>query len=52
MRQKKYILILDKSGNIKLRFGYPIYHKDLINKDENWHDCLGGGNWDIDKDIV
>ena len=50
MRQKKYILMMDNHGYIELRFGYPFYHKDLINKDESQHDCLGGGNWDIDSE--
>ena len=47
-RKKKYILVVDRSGNIELRFGYPFYHKDLLNKGENQNDCLGGGLWTID----
>ena len=48
MRQRKYILIRNKNGEIELRFGYPIYHRDLLNRKENPHDCLGGGKWCID----
>lgn len=48
MRQRKYILIRNKNGEIELRFGYPIYHRDLLDRKENPHDCLGGGKWCID----
>lgn len=50
MREKKYILVQDRKGNVELRFGYPFFHRDLLNKDESQQDCLGGGNWDIDSD--
>lgn len=48
MRQRKYILIRNKNGETELRFGYPIYHRDLLNRNEHPNDCLGGGKWCID----
>ena len=50
MRQQKYILVNNNNGNIELRFGYPIYHKDLLKKNENWRDCIGGGKWTINTE--
>ena len=51
MRQRKFIIVKDWNGkNIEIRIGYPIYHRDLLNKfDEKNHiDCYGGGRWDVD----
>ena len=53
MRQRKFIIVKDWNGkNIEIRIGYPIYHRDLLNKsDEKNHiDCYGGGKWDVDFD--
>lgn len=50
MRQRKFIIVKDWNGkNIEIRIGYPIYHRDLLNKsDEKNHiDCYGGGRWDV-----
>lgn len=47
MRKKKFIVVENIQGNIRLRLGYPFYHRDLLYKNE---DCLGGGEWDIDFD--
>lgn len=50
MRQRKFIIVKDWNGkNIEIRIGYPIYHRDLLNKsDEKNHiDCYGGGLWDV-----
>lgn len=49
-REKKFI-VLENCYNNKLNFkiGYPIYHKDLIDKSdekEGWK-CIGGGFWDL-----
>ena len=44
---------MNSRSGAELRFGYPIYHKDLINKNESQSDCLGGGKWDVrDGDII
>ena len=57
-RQRKFIITKDWFGkNTELRIGYPIYHRDLLSKedDKNHIDCYGGGRWDIDfekKEIV
>ena len=51
MRQRKFIIVKDWNGkNIEIRIGYPIYHRDLLNKsdEKNNIDCYGGGKWDID----
>lgn len=51
MRQRKFIIVKDWNGkNTEIRIGYPIYHRDLLNKsDEKNHiDCYGGGRWDVD----
>jgi len=50
-RQRKFIIVKDWSGkNIEIRIGYPIYHRDLLNKsdEKNNIDCYGGGYWDLD----
>ena len=49
-RYKKFIIMKDWDGVLDLRLGYPIYHKDLIErKDETNHmKCVGGGFWDLD----
>ena len=49
-REKKFI-VLENCYNNKLNFkiGYPIYHKDLIDKSdesEGWK-CIGGGLWNL-----
>lgn len=49
-RQRKYILVKTKNGSLELRFGYPFYHKDLLNQNENPNNCIGGGMWLIDSD--
>lgn len=51
MRQRKFIIVKDWNGkNIEIRIGYPIYHRDLLNKsdEKNYIDCYGGGRWDVD----
>jgi len=57
-RYKKYIILENyKTREVKIRFGYPFFHKDLIessDKKEGW-ECIGGGFWDIDfrdKEII
>jgi len=50
MRQRKFIIVKDWDGkNIEIRIGYPIYHRDLLNKsdEKNNIDCYGGGRWDV-----
>ena len=50
-RQRKFIIVKDWSGkNVKIRIGYPLYHRDLLNKsDEKDHiNCYGGGYWSVD----
>ena len=48
MRERKFIIIKDWTNkNVKIRIGYPIYHRDLLNKDDekNHLECVGGGRW-------
>ena len=50
-RQRKFIIVKDWSGkDIQIRIGYPIFHKDLLDKsdEKNNIDCYGGGRWDLD----
>ena len=52
-RERKFIIVKDKFGkNTKIRIGWPIYHRDLLDKsDENEGiDCYGGGRWNLDYD--
>ena len=56
-RYKKFIIVKDWDDNLDLRLGYPIYHKDLMEKKDEAHHakCVGGGFWDLDftnKQIV
>lgn len=55
---KKFVLVVDNdkfsSKDIMratadgiLRIGNPIYHKDLVRDNEI---CLGGGDWEVNKD--
>ena len=50
---KKFVLVVDSNefmqGTVDaiLRIGNPIYHKDLVRDNEI---CLGGGNWDVNKE--
>lgn len=51
MRREKKFIVLENCYNNKLNFkiGYPIYHKDLIDKSDEsggWK-CIGGGFWDL-----
>lgn len=51
MRLRKFIIVKDWNGkNIEIRIGYPIYHRDLLNKSDrmNHINCYGGGRWDVD----
>ena len=51
MRLRKFIIVKDWNGkNIKIRIGYPIYHRDLLNKSDHMNhiSCYGGGRWDVD----
>ena len=51
MRQRKFIIVKDWNGkNIEIRIGYPIYHRDLLNKSDqmNHISCYGGGKWYVD----
>ena len=53
MRQRKFIILKDWSGkNVKIRIGYPIYHRDLFEKSDEkaGYDVYGGGRWDLDYD--
>ena len=58
MRLRKFIIVKDWNGkNIEIRIGYPIYHRDLLNKSDHMNhiSCYGGGRWDVDfenKDIL
>lgn len=49
-RYKKFIIVKDLDGKLDLRLGYPIYHEDLIEKEDetNHIKCVGGGYWDLD----
>lgn len=50
MRFKKYIILKNNFTNeVKMRLGYPIYHKDLIDKSDikNGFVCVGGGHWTL-----
>ena len=49
-RFKKYIILKnDFTNEVKMRLGYPIYHKDLIDKSDikNGFKCVGGGQWNL-----
>lgn len=51
MRLRKFIIVKDWNGkNIEIRIGYPIYHRDLLNKSDHMNhiSCYGGGRWDVD----
>lgn len=51
MRFKKYIILKNEDTNeVKMRIGYPIYHKDLIEQSDkkNGFKCVGGGQWNLD----
>ena len=51
MRLRKFIIVKDWNGkNIEIRIGYPIYHRDLLNKSDHMThiSCYGGGRWDVD----
>ena len=53
MRQRKFIIVKDWNGkNTEIRIGYPIYHRDLLNKSDSVDhiSCYGGGKWDVDFD--
>ena len=49
-RYKKFIILENwRTGKLNIRFGYPIYHADLIENADNkegWK-CIGGGFWDM-----
>jgi len=50
MRQRKFIIVKDwNDKNIEIRIGFPIFHRDLLNKsdEKNNIDCYGGGRWDV-----
>ena len=50
MRFKKYIILKnDFTNEVKMHIGYPIYHKDLIDKSDikNGFKCVGGGQWNL-----
>ena len=54
-REKKFI-VLENCYNNKLNFkiGYPIYHKDLIDKSDEtggWQ-CIGGGFWNLNVNYM
>lgn len=55
---KKFVLVVDTNkfsrkdimqgtADAILRIGNPIYHKDLVRDNEI---CLGGGDWEVNKD--
>ena len=55
---KKFVLVVDTNkfsrkdiiqgyADAILRIGNPIYHKDLVYDNEI---CLGGGEWEVNKD--
>lgn len=51
MRFKKFIILKKEDSNeVKIRIGYPIYHKDLIESSDikNGFKCVGGGRWHLD----
>ena len=49
-RYKKFIILENwRTNKLDIRFGYPIYHADLIENTDNkegWK-CIGGGFWDM-----
>lgn len=50
-RAKKYIVLLRDNKPI-LRFGYPLYHRDLLDKKESLTDIIGGGYWELNNSEV
>ena len=57
-RYKKFIILENwRTNKLDIRFGYPIYHADLIENSDNkegWK-CIGGRFWDMNfetKEIV
>lgn len=52
-RQRKFIIVENwKTNKVELRIGYPIFHRDLIDKidEKNGWNCIGGGYWNVDFD--
>ena len=51
-RQKKFIIVKDWDEHYDIRFGYVLYHKDLMyESDKKDHiECIGGGKWEFDYD--
>lgn len=47
-RAKKYVVLL-KGNKPTLRFGYPLFHRDLLNKKESFADIIGGGYWELNN---
>ena len=50
-RERKFIIVNDKFGkNTEIRIGWPIYHRDLLDKsdEKEGKDCYGGGRWNLD----
>lgn len=50
MNKKKKFIVVDSIDGLEFRIGTPIYHKDLLTKDDiRWNSrCLGGGEWEAD----
>lgn len=55
---KKFVLVVDTNkfsrkdimqgtADAMLRIGNPVYHKDLV---RDYEICLGGGDWEVNKD--
>lgn len=52
-RERKFIIVKDWSEkNVEIRIGYPIFHRDLLNKSDikDRIICCGGGRWNLDYD--
>ena len=50
-RYKKFIIVKNWKGDeVNIRLGYPMFHSDLLDKQDEKDniDCYGGGFWDID----
>lgn len=50
-RYQKFIIVKNWKGDeVNIRLGYPMFHSDLLTKQDGKDniDCYGGGFWDID----
>ena len=48
-RERKFI-VYKEDGEYILRLGYVFMHTELLNRNESWNDCCGGGYWKLSDD--